>query len=206
MSRFAEVTDQDIDDLDEERHSVSTKRVVSRSVKLFREFLGGNCQFEDFAKEELNTNLRKFFVSVRRKDGQEVKKAYLDSIKYGLCKYLKDQCELDITQDDAFSKCRNSYKSKVKDLKKKGKGAVQHKEEILPEDLHKLFSADNVAFNVSTPCGLQNKVWFDIMFFLCRRGQENLRDMTKNTFGIGVNAAGRRYVYQVEDEADKNHG
>ena len=43
------------------------------------------------------------------------------------------------------------------------------------------------------------------MFFLARRGRENLREQTKNSFTIAVDSQNRRYVYQAVDELDKNH-
>ena len=67
---------------------------------------------------------------------------------------------------------------------------MDHHDEIEPEDLLKLYSS----FDVTTPTGLQEKVWFDLCLKLCRRGRENMKSMTKETF-----------VYEVEDEADKNH-
>jgi hypothetical protein len=46
---------------------------------------------------------------------------------------------------------------------------------------------------------------FDIMFHLVRRGRENLREQTKDTFAVAVDSQNRRYVYQAVDELDKNH-
>ena len=41
---------------------------------------------------------------------------------------------------------------------------------------------------------------------MCRRGRENLRGMTKETFKIGVDTSdNRKYIYQAVDKADKNH-
>ena len=98
------------------------------------------------------------------------------------------------------------FKAKVTDLKKTGRGSTDHKPPIAPEGLHKLHDKDNVVFNIDTPYGLQKKMWFDIMYFLCRRGRENLREMKKkSTFGLCKDAAGMEYVYQIIDEADKNH-
>ncbi|WAR04051.1 hypothetical protein MAR_010609 [Mya arenaria] len=39
-----------------------------------------------------------------------------------------------------------------------------------------------------------------------QQDQENLRGMKKDTFAVAVNATDRRYVYQMVDEANKNHG
>lgn len=71
------------------------------------------------------------------------------------------------------------------------------------EDLRKLYAS--IALNTETPTGLQKKVWFDVMFYLCRRGRENLRSMTKSTFAVSTDSKGREYIYQAIDELDKNH-
>jgi hypothetical protein len=51
------------------------------------------------------------------------------------------------------------------------------------------------------PNGLLNKVWFEVMYFLCRRGQENLREM----FELSTDSTGKRYIFQKTSELDKNH-
>ena len=43
------------------------------------------------------------------------------------------------------------------------------------------------------------------MFHLIRRGRENLRLLTKESLAVQVDAAGKKFVYQVVDELDKNH-
>ena len=109
---------------------------------------------------------------------------------------MKENCQIDINTDSEFSTCRQLFKAKVTDLKKMGKWSTDHKPPIAREDLKKLYDKDSLVFNTNTPFGLQKKVWFDIMYFLCRRERENLRDMTKSTFGLGRDAAGVEFVYQ----------
>ena len=59
----------------------------------------------------------------------------------------------------------------------------------------------------NTPKSLQNKVQFDLRIFLCRRGNENVYEMTKKTFEIATDpSTGLKYVYKDQDELDKNHG
>ena len=60
-------------------------------------------------------------------------------------------------------------------LKECGKAKVEHHEEIEPEDILKLHNG----FDISAPNGLLERVWFDLVLQLCRRGRENLRQMTK---------------------------
>ena len=69
-----------------------------------------------------------------------------------------------------------------------------------PEDLKKLYAS----LDIGTPTGLLEKVWFDIMFQLERRGRENLRSMTKSSFAIGVDSVGKRFFHQVKSESDTN--
>lgn len=203
---FAQLSEEDSAGLETEKDSSNTKRAVKRSVALFREFLGDNSTFESFSKEALNVYLRQFFASIRKQDGSELKKSSLVSLKYGISKYLKDICNIDIQNEAIFKGCLNTFKSRVTDLKKQGKGDVQHKLEITNNDLKKLNSPDNLAFCINTPSGLQKKVWFDIMYYLCRKGQENSRSMTKQTFAVSVDSNGLKYLHQVNNEADRNNG
>ena len=56
------------------------------------------------------------------------------------------------------------------------------------------------------PQELQNKVQFDIRFYMMRRGAENIEKMTKNTFQLHSDQeTGIAFVKKVEDEQTKNH-
>ena len=67
--------------------------------------------------------------------------------------------------------------------------------------MKKLFAS----FDIDTPDGLLEMVWFSIMYWMARRGRQNLRLMKKTTFAVDKDAHGNRFVYQVGGEADKNH-
>lgn len=110
---------------------------------------------------------------------------------------MKENCGIDITNDIEFER------AVVMDSKKKGFTSTDHKPPIAQDDLVKIYSVDSNVMSLRTPCGLQKKVWFDLMFYLCRRGQKNLRSMIKSTFGIKADSSGREFVYQKEDEFDK---
>ena len=83
------------------------------------------------------------------------------------------------------------FKAKTVELKRQGKAKVEHKPPIAQEDLKKLYTS--LAFDVCTPTGLQNKVFFEVMLYFCRRSQENLRELRKDSFGFGVDSTGTRY-------------
>ena len=55
------------------------------------------------------------------------------------------------------------------------------------------------------PRRLQQNMVFYIIYFFCRRGRENLYEMTKDTFSLVTQPDGSQYVTQITDEIDKNH-
>ena len=56
------------------------------------------------------------------------------------------------------------------------------------------------------PRELQRKVMFDIRYYFCRRGGENIHDMTIGTFELQFDSTtGICYVKKVVDEMTKNH-
>ena len=130
-------------------------------------------------------------------------KSSLIAIRFGLCKFIQlHRPELDIINGSNFKDANLVFKAKIVELKRLGKAKIEHKPPIVSEDLNKLYHS--VVFDTESPIGLQNKVWFEVMFFFCRRGQENLRDLTRDSFAVQVDASGRLYVFQVKDELTKN--
>ena len=83
-----------------------------------------------------------------------------------------------------------------------GKTKIEHKTPIVSEDLNKLYHS--IAFDTENLIGLQNKVWFELMCFFCRRGQDNIRDLTRDSFAVQVDAFGIHYIVQLKDELTKN--
>lgn len=205
--RFASLTSEDIAKLITEKDSKNTKTVIKMSVKLFRDFLsdkGEDIRFEDFSVEKLDQELSTFWPNARQKDGTMYKKKSLLSIKFGIKKQMMDTKGIDIDSTPDFKNSVEVFRAVASDLKKSGYGSVTHKAVICEEDMAKLHG-DNKAFDMATPRGLQMKVWFDVMYYMCRRGRENLREMTKKTFSVKHDAQGNYYVSQDIDELDKNH-
>ena len=94
-----------------------------------------------------------------------------------------------------------AFSAKQADLKRSGLGDTQSWPPIDENDIDKLYKSN--VFDINTPAGLQSKVWFELMLFICRRGRENLRKLEKDHFAITQDSNGRRYVYQSKDELTK---
>ena len=79
---------------------------------------------------------------------------------------------------------------------------------IEDEDLRKLGTYFHQKLEESSPVDmpkLQKAVQFHLMFHTCRRGRENLHEMTKDTYKIFTDISGKEFIQQHQDEADKNH-
>ena len=134
------------------------------------------------------------------------KTSSLENFRYGLNRYLKAPPHLktfDIIKDSDFLWSNESFKTAISELKTVGKGDVQHYPAIEECDLRKLYSS--IHLSIETPCGLLNKVQMDIRLHFCRRGLENMAEMTKETFIVDVNPnTGVKFVKKSKDELVKN--
>ena len=97
----------------------------------------------------------------------------MNSFRFGLQRYFIGISGVNIITDPQFNDANSVFTNIHRDIKAAGKGEIEHHPEI---DIRKLYAS----FDNSIPAGLQEKVWFDIMFYLCRRGRENPRKMTKS--------------------------
>lgn len=202
--RFGSTTVEDLDALLADKDAINTKKATKAALTCFSQFLLSIDRELTFqSPEALNDVLEKFYAAARKVDGTFYKLSALKGIRFGLSRHFQKEMAIDIIKNDKFKKANDMFKAVTVKLKRKGLGSIEHTQSLDEEDLQKLYGS--VAMDTKTPCGLQNKVWFDIMFFLCRRGRENLRAMNKTTFEIGKDSKGREYVYQRTDELDKNH-
>ncbi|XP_066912491.1 uncharacterized protein [Clytia hemisphaerica] len=156
--------------------------------------------------KQLNDILVHFYINTRRTNGEKYKAASMENYRHSLNRYLQTppiERKIDIIKDPAFREANISYKAAIKELKQEGKGYVKHYPIISDSDLQKMYQS--MYFDISTPCGLQNKVQLDIRLYFCRRGAENMHSMNKDTFVVQTGADGTRYVCQAVDELTKNH-
>ena len=100
-----------------------------------------------------------------------IRQKTMHAIRFGVCRHFKSVRKLDVPDSGKFLE---SDKMMVK-LKKEGKGYVQHKTAISDTDMANTVQSD--AVDTSTPLGLQNKVFLDVMTYFGERGRENLHLM-----------------------------
>ena len=140
---------------------------------------------------------------MRKKDGSEYTKNSLCSLRFGLNRYFKSVLNNDIIKDKEFEEAKSVLEAHCVYLKKRGLAKTEHKPPIADEDIKKLYESG--VFYTDSPATLQNKVFFQIMFFFCRRGRQNLRELKRDDFAIKTNPQGQRCVVKKSDELKKNH-
>ncbi|CAC5400451.1 KCTD1_15 [Mytilus coruscus] len=91
----------------------------------------------------------------------------------------------------------------IKKVQREGMDRTKHRPSISEGDLHKLLSSD--ALSTHNPRTLQMKIWFDLVLSFGKRGRENQRFFTDNTFVIKPDDCGRRFVEMAVSETTKNY-
>ena len=203
--RFVSYGDDELEEFIKPKTSKNTKSCTKTAITLLKTFCTETNSTYDvdgnITPQELDNVLVKFYAGARKPNGDIYKLNTMRSIRFSLQRYFLETKNINIIEDGEFTKSNSCFKNILKETRKSGKGDTNHYPEIEPEDLTKLYQS----FDPNCPAGLQEKVWFDVMFHLIRRGRENLRAMTRDTFDVNVDATGKKYIYQVNSEIDKNH-
>ena len=205
--RFSVLTKAEIEKKKEDAVPKNTKHANEKAGRIFRAYLleadggEGRFDFEQFDIEMLDQALEGFWLGARDLKGNKYRASTLDNIRHSLNRYLKAppfSKRFDIIKDKEFRNSQDAFRAATRELKDEGLGDVSH----YPHDLQTLYSK----LNCSNPCELQEKVQFDVRFYFCRRGSENMHKMNKATFVVKTNPeTGERYVIQAVDELTKNH-
>jgi hypothetical protein len=195
MAGFVLVTDDAMSELLDSSDASNTKKQIRYAVsrlEAYAVFAGTTLvDVEALSVQELDQFLSRFFAGLRKADGSLYTKKSMHGIKYGLHRHFKTVRDVDITKDQ-FHRMHEAYKAMMVKLKKAGKGSVKHKNPISIEDMAKIMGSEDL--NITTPLGLQNKVFMDIMIYFANRGRENLRDMKADDFVIETDEQNLRYI------------
>ena len=186
-------------DISEE--SKNTNKATDVSWRIFAHFLEEkypDINIEVITKFELNDILSKFYVEVRKKNGDMYTKSSMNSIRFGIQRKFKQmRANFDIIEDTEFSSSSEMFKAQCIHLKRQGLAKVEHKPSIKRSDMIKLYTSPVLSHD--QPKSLQRKVFLDVMLFLCKRGQENFRELRRSNFVLKRDLHGLEYVEKVVD-------
>lgn len=177
-----------------------------RAVIAFKDFIlskeGDFHNVISSSPSDLGGILRDFYLAVREKcDDDSASITQLMMLRSALQSYFLKIRNIDIQSGSEFSGC-NAFIEEIQALSK-GAGAVTKKPHRMrtftfeASELRQIYMGD--AMNLDHPETLQNKVFFDVCMYICNRGKDFLRIMTKSDFEVTHGPNGRRFVWLKYD-------
>ncbi|XP_053398076.1 uncharacterized protein LOC123551310 [Mercenaria mercenaria] len=177
---------------------------VRRAVICLRDF--ARKKEKDFqyvislSPSELGVFLKDFYLQLRNQAEEDgtASVASLQRVRADLSEYFKKAIDVDITVGNDFTDCNGIIdENLVKDTGVKNTVMKKHSRQrtftFETNELRQIYLSD--AMNLDQPESLQNKVFFDVCMYICNRGKDFLRLMTKNDFEVSTDQNGRRYVW-----------
>ena len=202
--RFADIDDDEMNNLEFVQHKKSTTKVYNYQVSIFHKFLRKKDlspdDFHTSSKEKIFQILKEYLASTRKEDGTFFKLNSYNQLVWAISKYVHQKTGYKLLEDERVKNVRSNVRKQIMEA---GKGLTNHKDPIAPNDLVTLYNS----FDPSYPEGLQSMVFFYIMYLtvLNRQGQQNIREQTKSTFQIYQDSDGFKYIEQVQSELDTNN-
>ena len=185
----------------------NTQKATVVAVKLFNQYLSAKKMpnIDALPLDDLPKTFENFYVSVKQIKGRNYLMQILKCLRAGLNRFYRKNKGIDIARDTPFVKANEMFSGVLAASKKVGKGVTKSTVTISEPDLERIaeyFSHDHM--NFPDPKRLQQQVIFNIIFFFCRHGRENLYNMQQNTFEIHTEPDGTQFIHQKIDEIDKN--
>lgn len=131
------------------------------------------------------------------------------NLRAGLNRYLQNPPNnriINLMKNDTFQNANKVFTGQLRANKQAGHDTSKPKSAILQQDLEKLyteyFTPGLAASNVQI---LQEKVFFDLLYYTGRRGKEGLRALNKNSFAVKVTPEGKEYLVATTNEVTKKN-
>jgi hypothetical protein len=113
--RFASLNNEEYHKLIKNKDSANTQRAAEKCVNIFRAYLIAKelpTNFEEWEKPALATVLSKFYLEVRREDGELYKTGSMINIRAGLNRFLKSSGKaIDLIKETVFSEANLSFQA-----------------------------------------------------------------------------------------------
>ena len=179
--RFASTSSEDRQKILFDSKAKSTQKATQSKLRCFELYLKekGLGDEPSITDAELPGILTNFYTDLRKTDGDLYKISSLKSLCAGLNRHFKQTRGIDIVQDKEFLKPNKLFDAVKVDTKKKGKGVTVSKKAIRNDDMRVV--AEYFSYNQRLkpdPRCLQENLIFNIIYYFCHWGRENLYSMT----------------------------
>ncbi|VDH93355.1 Hypothetical predicted protein [Mytilus galloprovincialis] len=195
--RYKAVTISDTEQFILANRNANTRTKTKSDLKMFYEWVLSNGEMrmvEDVPFPELDGLLARFYLGVRRRDGEEYEPDTLSGVQNSIDRHLKDlKINVDIKKHEAFSHSRRVLEAKRKDLKSQGKGNKKNRVEPLDSDeIQKLY--EKQVLRAANPNALLNTVWLNNGVHYGFRGRQEHTNLRLGDLKLLKDGSGTEYV------------
>ena len=197
-------------ELEESAIPKTTQDQRRRTALKFRKFLEEKnlCKdFENVPDMILNNYLRLFYSSLKKEDGSYYAPQSLICFRAAIQRHLTSpeiNRQVNIITGEQFKRANGVLKSLIGMYLKTGSEKNEKFSCIADSDLKKIYDYFTSEENVDDRSVLQKRVLFDILLHFQLRGRENLRFLTKDTFGFDKDNEDNEFVYIKTNLLHKN--
>ncbi|XP_060083742.1 uncharacterized protein LOC132562993 [Ylistrum balloti] len=187
--RFKVASEEELDELFDARHAISTKKNTAWGMKLFQdwniEVSGKPLDMAAVSVLDLAELLRKFYYGARpnnKRNEQAYHSNTLINIRGAINRHLANiHRNIDIVRDKEFKHANGVLDGLLKQRKRSGLcKPTAHKHVIEPTHLQKIFAYLGNA--ESSPIILRQCVWFNLSMYFVTRGMEFHQQLTPHSF------------------------
>ena len=160
-ARFALLSDEDFQDLLNNRLSKNSTSTIQTAVNLLSEYARSRssslADVEQLPVADLDRYLSRYFAEIRMKDGSMFSRNSVLANRYGLQQHIKKIRGFDIVCDSQFKLFQEMLSAVLVNQKAAGKGVVQHKDlSMLKTSTKCIFLLHFYSFNNCTVNFLNN--------------------------------------------------
>lgn len=165
--------EEDLSRLIDETVPENTKRSTKWGISVFDNYCARNSVVVDFqtvAEDELACVLKKFYASIRKKNGELYTPSALVGIRAALHRTISSppfERNLNIIQGEKFTAANRIFTAKCKIYNKRGNPKPKHKPQISDPDMRKL--GEYFRDYAKNPTKLIQYVWFGMCYHFGRR-------------------------------------
>ena len=197
-SRFFESNDDDVSFFRDASTSLETKKSTNTWVRIFQSWARARNNNEDMSSyppAQLNQTLEKFYVELRKKNGDTYEPACLRVMIAAFDRHLREKCyEASLLKGREFASSREVLEGVARELRKAGKGNLPNRARSMDNDeIEELWSSGELGTH--NPRALNNTVFYTVCMGLAMRGREKHHSMKIQDFEYRKDNSGKVFIY-----------